>query len=257
MALVLLSVMAGAALGLSLFRINNLIRAPFLVEKTTLTDAKKLIGLTTEEQIAQQKRLDTDGDGLSNWDEQNVYHTNANLRDTCGDGIPDNVRVVTRRGLGCLNAPNSSGALDVSGVYSTSSGSDGLPGETSPLQGGLGGLMSSGTANTVAQAQAMLSRDPANIRRLLKEKLPDTDIDSISDEELLKLYDAAVQNVDQQRGLSAGGSTPPSTQSPTATTTAKIQTTTSTSSPIQVDQPGLKPDWKGTPPTSTGAEIYP
>jgi RHS repeat-associated protein len=33
--------------------------------------------------------LDTDGDGLTDWEETNVYHTNPNLWDTDGDGMDD------------------------------------------------------------------------------------------------------------------------------------------------------------------------
>jgi len=55
-------------------------------------------GLTTlqEFQLGTDPRVaDTDGDGLLDGDEVNVYHTNALLADTDGDGIPDGVEVGT------------------------------------------------------------------------------------------------------------------------------------------------------------------
>src|SRR6266446_208765 len=41
------------------------------------------------------RKADTDGDGLSDGDEVNVYHTNPLVADTDGDGIPDGVEVQT------------------------------------------------------------------------------------------------------------------------------------------------------------------
>jgi len=45
---------------------------------------------------------DTDGDGLSDGDEVNIYHTNPLVADTDGDGIPDGVEIAT--GTDPLNA---------------------------------------------------------------------------------------------------------------------------------------------------------
>ncbi len=41
------------------------------------------------------KGLDTDQDGLSNYDEVNVYHTDPNNPDTDADGLPDGIEVLT------------------------------------------------------------------------------------------------------------------------------------------------------------------
>jgi len=265
LALVGLSVIAGIAFGLSLYRVNAMIREPFLVKTTTLDDAKKLLGLTNEELIAQQKRKDTDGDGLSDWDETNVYHTNPNVRDTCGDGILDNVRVVTRRGLGCLNNPNINGALNLSGVYSTSSDVYGLDGQSLlklAQQEGFAGVASSTLSSADAAAlqqaaQGILPRDATAIRQLLKEKLPQSqsDIDNLSDKELLKLYDAAVENVDQQRMNPMRGAGTQLFSPIIATSTIQQASSTMALPPLKLDQSQVNPDWKGPPPTSTPDEV--
>jgi hypothetical protein len=256
LALVLIAVLAGSALGFSLYRVKAMIREPFLVETSSLEDAKRLIGLSTEEQIAQQKRMDTDGDGLSNWDEENLYKTNPYLRDTCGDGLADNVRVITRRGLGCLQT--RSDGLDLSGVTATSSDIYDLPGQDQQVPGeGADSQSNSLELQAVQQInQAMLPRDPAAIREVLKDKIGQEELDKITDEELLLLYDGALESVNRQgqENPMDPGSVPPGTLVPAvgqsdaaldAPTTSDVEDTDSVTS----ETPDQITDWKGQPPT--------
>lgn len=256
LALVLIFVLAGSALGFSLYRVKAMIREPFLVETSSLEDAKRLIGLSTEEQIAQQKRMDTDGDGLSNWDEENLYKTNPYLRDTCGDGLADNVRVITRRGLGCLQT--RSDGLDLSGVMATSSDIYDLPGQDQQISGeGIESQASSVELKAVEQInQAMLPRDPAAIRAVLKEKIGQEELDKISDEELLILYDGALESVERQGqenpvdpgNMPADNSSPISGQSG-AGSPLDAEPTATNGATDQPEDNGTVIDWKGQPPT--------
>ena len=205
--LVILGVCGILAMGLSVYNISNTIRAPFLVNKSEIANSKKIIGETDDEKLAREKRTDTDGDGLSDWDESNIYHTNPNLRDSCGDGIPDNVRVLTGRNLGCLNAPNPGGNLDYSQVDSTSTdlftNPQGLN-LLNPTGGALGGASSTqdGASSTVVggvdvnpEAAGMLPRDPVSIRQALTQsgKIDPAELSQMTDQQLLDIYDAAVQ----------------------------------------------------------------
>jgi hypothetical protein len=255
LALVLIGVLAGTALGFSVYRVKAMIREPFLVETSSLEDAKRLIGLSTEEQIAQQKRLDTDGDGLSNWDEENLYKTNPYLRDTCGDGLADNVRVITRRGLGCLQ--NRSDALDLSGVMATSSDIYDLPGQDQQVPGeGADSQSNSLELQAVQQInQAMLPRDPAAIREVLKDKIGQEELDKISDEELLLLYDGALESVNrqgQENPMDAGGISPtapvPAKEQPDAALGTSISDVKDMDS-VTSETSDQTTDWKGQPPT--------
>lgn len=195
------------AVGLSVYNIKNSIRSPFMADKSIIEKDKLLIGETDAEKIARQKRVDTDGDGLSDWDESNVYKTNPNLRDSCGDGISDNVRVRTGKYLGCLNSPSGVGVLDYSQVQSTSTDLFSAPSASSLIdqtQAMIGADTSTQSALNSAQA-AIPQRDPASIRQMLLEsgQVNMDEVNKLTDQELLNIYDQAVQ-ADTQ-GLSPNG----------------------------------------------------
>lgn len=218
---VLLSICGFFALGLSLYRVQANVYAPFLVDKSAILAAKKIVGPTPAEVDAKKKRTDTDGDGLSDWDEENVYHTNPNLRDSCGDGIPDNIRVITGKNLNCAaNQPTSSGVGngEASGT-GTASGVMGLsPIYSNVVNSGLTNpaVVPQGTVNAAAvdpsgsqnMAQT-LPRDPQMIRQALKGKVDQTKLDAMSDADLLKSYDEALatQQTTQQGAGSASSTT--------------------------------------------------
>jgi len=64
-------------------------------------------GLTTEQELALGTNplvADTDGDGINDGDEVNIYHTNPLMVDTDGDGIPDGAEIASGTDP---NSPNS------------------------------------------------------------------------------------------------------------------------------------------------------
>ena len=203
---VLLGVLGVIAFGLSAYRIRANIFEPFLVPKSTLVDAKNVVGDTPDQILARSKRTDTDGDGLSDWAEENVYRTNPNLRDSCGDGIPDNVRVITGKNIDCGNAVNYASAL---------SGDAQASGTRKLSDLNVNGLVQYPTGgqagpNDTAQAlQSALPRDPVVIREMLKGKIDEAKLSQISDADLLSLYDQAIaiqagQPADASQSQAAG-----------------------------------------------------
>ncbi len=193
---VLLTVCGILAMGLSLVRIRAHISEPFLVSKSSILATKKLIGETNVQKEDREKRIDTDGDGLSDYDEVNQYHTNPNLRDTCGDGVSDNIRVTTGKNLDCVgNRGPGAGAIDTAAVKARFDevmapidlkGLQGavpnIPGVTVPQDA------PGATQATIEQA---VPREPAAIRAMLVGKVADEKLKLISDDELLKMYDRA------------------------------------------------------------------
>lgn len=209
---VILTICGGCAIALSLFRIQASIQEPFLVRKDTLLNAKKLIGLSEQQKIERDQRTDTDGDGLSDWDEVNTYKTNPNLRDSCGDGIPDNVRVATGKNLSCVGVSASS-QIDTSALKEDST----LSPVDIAVPGGAAGSAAAGSKTTLpattdpqAFLQQMLPRDPKLIREMLKGKVDAARLEKISDEDLLKLFDAAL--TDEPQDLETASSTASSSQ---------------------------------------------
>ncbi len=201
----LLGVCGVLVVGLSLYRLQANVVEPFLVDNKEMLASKMLIGQTPADIEAQQKRTDTDGDGLSDWDEVNVYHMNPNLRDSCGDGVLDNIRVVTGKNINCDTKqvgvearPVTSGDAAATGTAVTPATMQGLyPQLPSNVAADLAtdsldpnGALSGFSAG--ALPEDALIRDPVVIRKALKGKVDALALQKISDADLLKLYDEAL-----------------------------------------------------------------
>ncbi len=89
-AAILLSVIAIAAVAIELYALPQQMKKPF-VPKTN--QVFKTLDQQEQERIQLLKNTDTDGDGLSDYDEMYIYHTSAYNDDSDSDGIPDGVEV--------------------------------------------------------------------------------------------------------------------------------------------------------------------
>ena len=174
------------AFGLSVHRLRLNVTAPFLVDKREIGNAKEIIGPTPAEEEAAQKRIDTDGDTLSDWDEVHVFQTNPNLRDTCGDGMPDSVRLTTGRGTGCSagNETRIEKGVDIQTATPLT-----VPGI---LSGSAAGISVPAASSSAGVTETALPRDPSLIRKALQGKVDEAKLDALSDQELLSLYDQAI-----------------------------------------------------------------
>lgn len=143
------------------------------------------------------KTKDTDGDGLSDYDELNLYKTSPYLEDTDGDGFKDGEEIKSGADPNCPNGRTCGGLLD-----------DSVPGQATSTPGAFGDTFNSllnqfgatNPANLPApaspaanlnsdQLQAFKNIDAASLRQLLIQKgMPKETLDKISDEELMKSY---------------------------------------------------------------------
>jgi hypothetical protein len=76
------------ALFLGFLRLTQYIKSPFLPE-VSLSNTSVFLSQAQLEQIDALKNIDTDGDGLSDYDELYFYHTSPYLSDSDSDGISD------------------------------------------------------------------------------------------------------------------------------------------------------------------------
>lgn len=206
------------AVVLSLYQMNMNVHGPFLTDKAQALAFKQSLTPSPDQDEAKQKRTDTDGDGLSDWDELNVYHLNPNLKDTCGDGVLDNIRVATGKHLVCTNATPGAGSIDTSQLETTTSSytniqqaANGSQSIVSQALGATEALPTGQVDQTGAAAPSTIPRDPQAIRQALQGQVSADVLNSVSDEQLLKYYDQAVL----QQNASASGTTSGSTTSTT------------------------------------------
>jgi len=164
--------------------------------------------LTPAQQDAQQtaalKTRDTDGDGLSDYDELYVYKTSPYLRDSDSDGFDDNTEILSGNDPNCPEGKQC-------GVTASAGADTTAPAGTTPA---------AATEADLLQAANSMSAD--DIRALLKQaSVPEETYASLDDAALRKLFADTIQEAIASGALDAllnPSATPtPSFQSPTPT----------------------------------------
>jgi hypothetical protein len=211
------------ALVLSVERLNASIRDPFTISREKLESAKRSLDAINpgEREEEEARRRDTDGDGLSDYDEQNVFQTSPYLRDTDGDGSPDNVELALSENPNCATGETcASGLIDISGLATstpflfskTGSSGDAL---FASFQRGVNtskSTIASETGSTSTDLEQGLVRDPVEIRKALMEsgQVDVALVEKLTDAQLLELYDAAVTQAAKTKVETETGITDPS-----------------------------------------------
>ncbi|MDD5438098.1 MAG: hypothetical protein PHC70_03055 [Patescibacteria group bacterium] len=208
---------ATGALVFSYLSVRDGIYAPFKVSLEEIQKNKDLLKDPEVEAEKLAKRVDSDGDGLSDWDEEHVYHTSPYLRSTAGDSMPDNVKIALGENPLCKHGEDCevTGAMTFNLPSSTYPGADMVG---SNVQEDLGSILMGNTQagqnfqNTASQAGVDLSldnlipRDPAMLRQALLQtgKVKQADLDKLTDEQLLKYFDEAKAEVEKNNANLAG-----------------------------------------------------
>ena len=156
------------------------------------------------------KKIDTDGDGLSDYDEIYVFHSSPYIRDTDSDGIPDGEEV--RRGTSPICPEGKDCSIDqVVAAGQTASASSSVQ-AVLPLQTSEQAINPNNSAKIVAPTipAAGVSPDiskmtPAQIRQLLIDNgIPKEKLSALTDSELVQL----MQEVQKEaNGSQAGAAT--------------------------------------------------
>lgn len=130
------------------------------------------------------KLVDTDSDGISDWDELFIYGSSPYLEDTDGDGLGDYEEIfVYKTDPNCLAGQTCSGAsgqnMDQTSSSSIVDDIYGLEGELSP--------------NDISAYLNSPLVDVAYLRQmLLEEGFSQNELDQISDEDLISIYKSAL-----------------------------------------------------------------
>jgi hypothetical protein len=209
-------------MGLATQRINASIINPFFVSKTKFEDARRVVddkdGARRLEQEA--RRRDTDGDGISDYDEENSLGTSPYLRDTDGDGVADNVELALGQNPNCVSGkPCSAPKVDVSALATPTPFLGGKIEDSgnqlyAAFQRGVNDqklILQQKSGATSSELGVGLVRDPIEIRKLIREsgKIDPQVIDKLTDEQLLKVYDQALVEVSQKNLQATTGITNP------------------------------------------------
>ncbi len=200
-----LAVCAVFTLALSVQRLHARVHDPFAISKTELREATEVVATIDVQgrELEESKRRDTDGDGLSDYDEENILGTSPYLADTDGDRVPDNVELALGESPNCARGEQCANSqLDTSTVRSRNL-FEGIQvedtGETffAEFQKGINerkAQVREQTGSTSTELDPVLVRDPDEIRALLLESGdidPDL-INQLTDDDLLQLYDEAL-----------------------------------------------------------------
>ncbi|MBP9748606.1 hypothetical protein KBD18_00210 [Patescibacteria group bacterium] len=144
--------------------------------------------LTIEQQAAEQeaalKVRDTDGDGLNDYEEINIYHTSAYLSDTDSDSAADGTEITAGDDPNCPKDKT----CQSSAYYAAPSSSVNPENLIDKNQ-----FVDFGFAGAGTTAGIFEGFDPAQVRALLKSSgMSEEQLAQISDEELKKVYDEAL-----------------------------------------------------------------
>jgi Bacterial TSP3 repeat len=191
-----------SAIFLGIKQYTRKINDPFAVSAAAVADLKNQINAANP---TVDKTKDTDGDGLSDYDEINIYHTSPYLKDTDSDGIPDGVEVKNGTDPNCPQGKTCTAPLptntqipddnepDFNTLANESENLNDLINETQDAQA----AQDASEPNTNTTAPAAPSA--AEIRSLLiNDGLDEQSLEGISDQDLVDLYNESLSETAAQ-----------------------------------------------------------
>jgi hypothetical protein len=169
---IVLAVAGVLALGFGIWQLNYNIKSPF---KLKPIDKNALSG----ENIFDSQTKDTDGDGLTDFEEINLYNTSPYLEDTDSDGLSDGEEIKNNTDPNCPSG-KTCGTAENAAAPAPAIGSD-LP--NSPLGNGA-------TAGNAIPSNLTA----ADIRKMLKDGgMSDADLKKLDDKTLMQIYAEAMK----------------------------------------------------------------
>jgi hypothetical protein len=183
-------------IALGWLQLHNTLYGPFVIKPTE--DNKKAVAYTDEKTKLQQ--IDTDHDGISDYDELYFYKTSPYLPDTDSDGIGDKVEIDRGSDPLCVEGQvcnTDSSSDNINQASSTVSAESLIPDSPTPIDV-LQSVANQNSVNTQASGgftKAELdavAKDPKALRQLLLQS------GQVSQAELQKIDDATLLSVAAQ-----------------------------------------------------------
>ncbi len=199
---VILGVCGCITLVLSFAQLRTQILSPFFVQRRVLDRSQAFFAKQEEEsqKIELLKKKDTDGDGLSDYDELYIYRSSPYLADTDGDAIPDGEEVA--RGID-PNCPEGKTCSDPQTLIGTTSSTLTGPGISTP--------------SVTTPSTASMTAAPAIRAFLLNQGiLTQAQLDQFPDALLVQIYGGVYE---QQLRLTGSTTNTPSASSRSSTST--------------------------------------
>jgi len=196
-ALIVLSVFSVSIIVIWSLNFKNSLRDPFsykgdlIVNNTNnqnnCADGNCATGEMTSDNL-ELKNIDTDGDGISDWDELFVYGTSPYLEDTDGDTLSDYEEIfVYKTNVNCPEGQNCSNSLSQSEVQNTEP-SDDFYNFLNSLETSVDQDINSTSSNS-SLSENSENLDAQSLRQILIQSgIEEGDLQQISDDDLLKLY---------------------------------------------------------------------
>ena len=208
--IILFTLIGASALVLGVMNTGHSISTPMEADlNATERFSDAVNGGNTNADIAALKSKDTDGDGLSDYDELYVYHTSPYIKDSDSDGIPDGTEVKNGTDPNCPQgqdcgtpapvnnpqtaasdqaAPDITNIDDLMNAYQTDGSSPSANDNAAPPT-----LAPDLSTDTIPTATVS---DAAQIRQLLKDQgLSDDVLNSIDDQTLVQMYNDSAKSV--------------------------------------------------------------
>lgn len=186
---VLLLIFALLAVTLGFVQMRHTIHKPFFAKLDKEASATNRL---IEDDATRLQKIDTDRDGLNDYEELSLYETSPYLPDTDSDGTPDKKEIERGTDPACAEGSTCATAADSASqpgdpVVEAPLGLDTITPETI-IGGEVNTTLGAEGAVSIGQIQSLI-QDPKALRELLLKSgsIPKADLEKIDDKTLLEL----------------------------------------------------------------------
>ncbi len=159
--LLFLSIFSFLIIGMWTAQFNQRIKSPFerkTASKKNIPTSDSFVSQDSDYNEALTRTKDTDGDGLSNWDELYVYKTSPYIEDSDSDGYTDGQEIQLKTDPNCPSDKDCAGSLYVDASKQQA--------QFAPIVPQLNGINNEALQLLQQEQEQMLNIDIANINNL-------------------------------------------------------------------------------------------